>query len=140
MNIKQTALRILMLEDGQDDAGLIKRALEKGSILFEARIVDSREMFLQQLKDFSPDIILSDHSLPQFNSIEALQICRDEGFKIPFILVTGTVSDQFATQLLKMGASGYVLKSDLEKLPSFILSIINNQGLTEKNTRVRLAT
>lgn len=128
MNIKRMMFRILMLEDGQDDAGLILRALQRGGIVFDARVVDCRENFLQQIKDFSPDIILSDHSLPQFNSIEALQICRDGGFKIPFILVTGTVSDQFASQLLKMGASGYVLKSDLEKLPHFILDTIKNQN------------
>ena len=126
-------LRILMLEDGHDDVDLIKRALQKGDILFEARIVDSREAFLREMEKFSPDVILSDHSLPQFNSIEALRICQDEALKIPFILVTGSVSDQFADQLLKSGASGYVLKSNLEKLPNLILNALKNK-ISEKKT------
>lgn len=127
-------LRILMLEDGQDDVGLIKRALQKGDILFEARVVDSRAKFVQEIAEFSPDIILSDHSLPQFDSIEALRICQN--LKIPFILATGSVSDQFADQLLQKGASGYLLKSNLEKLPILILNALKNPDLRKNNAQL----
>lgn len=126
----QKVLKILLLEDGQDDVVLIIRALRKSGVVFEARVTDCREGFLQEVTEFSPDIILSDHSLPQFNSIEALRICKDKGLQIPFVLVTGSVPVPFASRLLKTGISGYVLKSDLEKLPSFIFSLCKNQDFS----------
>jgi CheY-like chemotaxis protein len=69
-------LRILMLEDIEEDAGLIDRALMKEKIPFTRMRVDTRQDFINALDSFNPDVILSDHSLPQFNSIEALKICK----------------------------------------------------------------
>ena len=88
-------LKILMLEDVQDDVGLIERILKKQGISFISKRVDTRDEFMDALKEFRPDVILSDHALPQFNSIEALNICRKQSLHIPFILVTGTVSEEF---------------------------------------------
>ncbi|HEY5749773.1 MAG TPA: response regulator, partial [Chryseolinea sp.] len=91
-----TTLRILILEDVQDDVVLIEYALRRDGIQFEMMQVDSQEMFIRGLREFKPDVVLSDHSLPQFNSMEALKICRAEGLNVPFILVTGTMSEEFA--------------------------------------------
>lgn len=113
-------LKILMLEDLQDDVGLIERALRKEGMSFSSRRVDSEEDFTQSLQRFQPDVILSDHALPQFNSLEALKICRKYAVNVPFILVTGTVSEEFAVSCLKQGADDYVLKSNLVRLPSAI--------------------
>ena len=70
------ALRILMLEDTPDDALLIKMILKRSGVGFESLVVDNREDFRRQISEYNPDIILSDHQLPQFNSSEALEICR----------------------------------------------------------------
>lgn len=86
------ALKILMLEDVADDVGLIDRALRKENNLFEGYCVDTTETFLDGINKFHPDVLLSDHSLPQFNSVDALKICQNSGLRFPFILVTGTVS------------------------------------------------
>jgi len=86
--------------------------------------VDSQEMFIRGLHEFKPDVILSDHSLPQFNSMEALKICRAQGLTIPFILVTGTMSEEFAVNCLKLGVDDYVLKSNLKRLPAAILNAL----------------
>lgn len=110
-------LKILMLEDREEDAGLVDRVLKKEKILFTRQRVDTREEFTQALDDFKPDVILSDHSLPQFNSIEALKICQGKKINVPFILVTGAVSEEFAVNCLKRGADDYVLKSNLSRLP-----------------------
>ena len=110
-------LRILMLEDLEEDAGLVDRALQKEKMIFTRLRVDSRVEFTDALDTFKPDIILSDHSLPQFNSIEALKICQGQKMNIPFILVTGEVSEEFAVSCLKRGADDYVLKSNLSRLP-----------------------
>ncbi|MEJ7644619.1 MAG: ATP-binding protein [Chryseolinea sp.] len=110
-------LKILMLEDLEDDAWLIERALKKGDINFSSMRVDSRNEFTEALDTYRPDLILSDHALPQFNSIEALEICQRKKIKIPFLLVTGAVSEEFAVSCLKQGAADYVLKSNLARLP-----------------------
>ena len=116
----EKVLKILMLEDLQDDVGLIERTLRKEGMAFSSKRVDSEEEFTLCLQHFQPDVILSDHALPQFNSLEALKICRKHAVNVPFILVTGTVSEEFAVSCLKQGADDYVLKSNMVRLPSAI--------------------
>lgn len=115
-----TPLRILMLEDVEDDVGLIERVLEREGLAFKAQRVDSRETFTEGLRTFRPDVVLSDHALPQFNSLEALRVCREHSASVPFILVTGSVSEEFAVNCLKQGADDYVLKTNLVRLPAAI--------------------
>lgn len=128
-------MKILMLEDVEDDAGLIVRSIKKGGINFEMKRVDTRDEFIDALRHFHPDVILSDHSLPQFNSIEALKICRRVNLSAPFILVTGTVSEEFAVSCLKQGADDYVLKSNLTRLPSAIENALAQREL--KTQRIK---
>lgn len=113
-------LKILSLEDLEDDFHLITRALKKSGMDFTARRVDSKEEFSNALDQFAPDVILCDHSLPQFNSNEALRIFHQRQMTIPFILVTGAVSEEFAVSSLKHGADDYVLKTNLARLPNVI--------------------
>ena len=126
-------LKILMLEDVEEDAGLLDRVLTKEKIKFTRLRVTSREDFIKALSDFEPNVILSDHALPQFNSIEALKITQEQKVDAPFIIVTGTVSEEFAVSCLKRGADDYVLKTNLSRLPSAI-----NHSLRERESmRVR---
>jgi signal transduction histidine kinase len=131
----EKALKILMLEDLQDDVGLIERALRKQGLSFESRRVDSREEFTDTLQTFKPDVILSDHALPQFNSLEALSIVQQTSLNVPFILVTGTVSEEFAVSCLKQGADDYVLKSNMVRLPSAILNALKQRHHEEKRKK-----
>jgi signal transduction histidine kinase len=89
--------------------------------------VDSRQGFIDALKNYEADVILSDHSLPQFNSIEALELYRASGLQIPFILVTGAMSEEFAVDSLKQGADDYILKSNLIRLPNAITNAIKQR-------------
>ncbi len=113
-----------MLEDLPEDAGLVERLLRKDDIDFSLLRVDTRQDFEAALDDFKPDIVLSDHALPQFNSIEALKCVKNRNLELPFILVTGNVSEEFAVNSLKMGASDYILKSNLSRLPMAIRQAI----------------
>ena len=122
-------LKILVLEDVQDDVGLIERELRKGGLSFETTRVDNKPEFIQALRQYQADVILSDHSLPQFNSFEALKLCRRSGVTIPFILVTGSVSEEFAVTCLKEGADDYVLKSNLIRLPNAITNSLKQKQL-----------
>jgi signal transduction histidine kinase len=113
-------LRILSLEDLEDDFYLITHALKKSGVDFIAKRVDSKEEFSNALDQFGAHVILCDHSLPQFNSNEALRIFHQRKLQIPFILVTGAVSEEFAVSSLKHGADDYILKSNLARLPNVI--------------------
>jgi signal transduction histidine kinase len=116
----KSALRILCLEDDEDDFDIINRVLEKGGLSAVSVRVDSREKYQEALVQFNPEVILSDHALPRFDSAEALSMCQSLGLRVPFILVTGAVSDEFAAHCMKLGADDYILKSNLRRLPSAI--------------------
>lgn len=125
----EPALRILMLEDSSEDAMLIQRELRKDNLSFVAELVDTEPEFRTAIKKFRPDVVLSDHGLPGFNSREALKICMKERSLTPFILVTGTVSDDYAVACLRDGADDYILKSNLTRLPAAIRSAVKKRKL-----------
>ena len=122
-------LKILHLEDTLSDAELVNRVLKKGNFDFERKLIDTREQFIAALTDYNPDIILSDHSLPSFNSHEALSILKEKGIKIPFILITANVSEEFAVDVIKKGADDYILKDRLERLPIAIENALEKARL-----------
>lgn len=117
-------LKILHLEDAEMDADLVDKVLKKGKIAAEIKVVYNKETYVDALIEFVPDVILSDHSLPSFNSEEALHIFLQSGMRIPFILVTATMSEEYAVSVLKAGANDYILKGHLEKLPIAIITAI----------------
>src|SRR5258706_15085928 len=129
----ETELRILMVEDVESDAMLVDRVLLKENIVFTRVRVESEEEFILALETFRPDVILSDHSLPQFSSIAALNIYLQRKLDIPFILVTGSVSEEFAVNSLKKGADDYVLKCNLSRLPIAIRYALRHR----KHERIR---
>lgn len=125
-------LKILLLEDSPTDAEIIQRLLRKEGLDCVFHVEMNRNGFLEALEKFSPDIILSDNSMPQFNALEALQITRAKYYHIPFILITGTVSEEYAATILKEGADDYLLKDRLTRLPSSIeTSLKKRQALKE---------
>jgi signal transduction histidine kinase len=121
-----------MLEDIVEEAGLIERVLKKAKLPFVSMRVDGPDEFVGALDSFNPDVVLSDHALPQFNSIEALKLCRTRGLMIPFILVTGTVSEEFAVNCLKQGVDDYILKNNLSRLPAAILNSLNQREMESR--------
>src|SRR5687768_12594448 len=131
-----TRLKILILEDSPEDLDLVERELVKGGISFTSAVVKRKEEYEKALHEFKPDVILSDHSLPQFNSIEAMQIWKtfqkDNNLTIPFILITGSVSEEFAVQSIKAGADDYILKDRLKRLPTSIKSALDKAKIEKE--------
>ncbi len=109
-----------MLEDSDTDAEMVQQFLKKEKIALDFSLVMDREAFVQALDEFKPDLILSDNSMPQFSAREALEIVNERSSPIPFILVTGTVSEEFAANIIKLGADDYILKDRLHRLPAAI--------------------
>jgi len=124
-------LRILHLEDLPEDAELVGRALKRSGVECEIVHVDDKVNFVAALKEFAPDIILSDHSLPSFDSHEALKIIKELGISTPFILVTATVSEEYAVSIIKEGASDYILKDRLKRLPNAISSALDKYKIEQ---------
>jgi PAS domain S-box-containing protein len=122
-------LKILHLEDLVADAEIVDRVLRKAKFTFEKKVVIDKPDFIRALHEFQPDIILSDHSLPAFNSLEALRITRSEGIAVPLILVTATVSEEYAVNVIKEGASDYILKDRLERLPNAMLNALDKYDM-----------
>jgi PAS domain S-box-containing protein len=126
-------LKILMLEDSHTDAAMVQRLLRKQNPGCEFKLTMSRGDFTLALDEFVPTVILADNSLPQFDAAEALEIVRARSVYIPFILVTGTVSEEFAAGIIKAGADDYVLKDRLPRLPVAIdAAIKKNLAVQEK--------
>ncbi|HEY0053829.1 MAG TPA: PAS domain-containing protein [Pedobacter sp.] len=110
-------LKILHLEDSSSDAELVLRVLKKTDFEFERLLICEKSQYLEAFKTFNPDIILCDHSLPSFNSYEALEILKESNVRIPFILITANVSEEFAVDVIQKGADDYILKDRLQRLP-----------------------
>ncbi len=109
-------LHILILEDVAVDAELMEDELRQANLKFISKRVASRQAFVNALEDFKPDIILSDYNLPGFDGKSALKIVGDKFPETPFIFVSGALGEELAIELLKKGATDYVLKSRLARL------------------------
>jgi len=113
--------RILILEDEAWDAALAQRLLVSAGLSLVAVVVDTKASFIEQMDAFRPDIILSDYHLPGFSGQEALKIAQELYPDIPFIIWSGVLGDEAAVELIKQGATDYVLKDRPARLPSVIL-------------------
>jgi len=109
-------VQILLIEDSEDDAILLERQLKRGSMNFEMkRICTSAEM-KDALSGGSWDAIICDYMMPEFSVNDALDIVRSLDIDIPFIIVSGTISDEIAVDMMKAGAHDYLTKNNLSRL------------------------
>ncbi len=113
---KSTKLRVLILEDNAADAELMERQLKKDGIDFDSRLVDSQSAYLKAVKAFKPDLILADYNLPKFDALQALVLRKANAPQVPFIIVTGSVSEEIAVECMRQGADDYLLKDRLARL------------------------
>ena len=113
-------LRILLIEDVATDAELEVRELRRAGMRVAHRIVDTEEAFRRALEEFRPNLIISDFSMPQFDGMWALSLARELAPEVPFIFVSGTIGEEYAIRALKNGATDYVLKNNLLRLPASV--------------------
>jgi len=113
--MKET-LRILVVEDSEDDALLELHLIKKGGYAVESERVETAEEMKVLLKEKTWDIILSDYVMPHFNGLEALRILKETGIDIPFIIISGTIGEEVAVEAMKTGAHDYLMKNNLNRL------------------------
>ena len=119
-SLSTPTIRVLLTEDVAADAELEVRELKRAGLRIAHRVVDSQESFEAVLRDFAPDIILSDFSMPQFDGMAALRLATELCPDVPFIFVSGTIGEEYAIRALRSGATDYVLKSNLVRLPAAV--------------------
>jgi diguanylate cyclase (GGDEF)-like protein/PAS domain S-box-containing protein len=122
------ALRILIVEDSDDDAVLTLRALRSAFAVTYER-VENAEAMRRALHDQAWDIVLSDHKLPEFDSFGALRVLQESGRDLPFIIVSGTIGEEVAVAAMKAGAHDYLLKGHLQRLVPAIERELNDAEL-----------
>jgi len=110
------SLRVLLIEDSEDDTLLILRELRKGGYFPVHERAETESAMRSALSSQKWDIILSDYNLPEFCADEALSIFRESGIEAPFIIVSGTIGEEKAVQLMKGGANDYIMKNNLRRL------------------------
>ncbi len=110
-----TSLRVLFVEDSDDDAALQVRLLRQADFDVTFARVDNRQSLGEALGQ-KWDLVISDYSMPDFSGTEALRIVRDKGLDIPFIFVSGTIGEDTAVSALKNGAQDYLMKSNFRRL------------------------
>jgi DNA-binding NtrC family response regulator len=114
---QKNQLKILFAEDLPSDAELAVMELRKEGFRFEHIRVDTRSDFNKALKEFSPDIVISDYMMPTFNGLQALQDTREFDPLMPFILFTGSINEEIAVKCMKEGATDYIIKEHMTRLP-----------------------
>jgi two-component system cell cycle sensor histidine kinase/response regulator CckA len=125
--VKPDPLRILLIEDNPADAELITYELKRAELAHESHTVATKKAFLAELRKSPPDAIISDFSMPQFNALDALHALKAHRVEVPFILVTGSQSEEVAVECIKEGADDYILKSSLKRLPTALLASVQRK-------------
>ena len=139
--MKRAPLRILLIEDNPADAELIRYELQRGGVEHESRCVASKRAFVAELGKEPPDAVISDFTMPQFNALDALHALKERRVDVPFILVTGSQSEEVAVACIKEGADDYILKSSLKRLPTALLGSVQRKRAererAQAETRIR---
>lgn len=113
----RTKLRVLLVEHDPADIALVRHALHSDGFDLDSEVAQSPDEFLRHLDGDGYDLVLADYNLPQWRGMEALGLLRQKGLDTPLILVTGSLGDVNAVECIKQGATDYVLKDNLTRLP-----------------------
>jgi PAS domain S-box-containing protein len=127
-------LKIIILEDNRFDLELVLFELRRAGYSFDWTQVDCEADYRQQIEN-SPDIILADYTLPQFDAMRALHILQEHSLDIPFVVVTGSISEEVAVECMKQGASDYLIKDRLSRLGQVIERAFEQKSLRDEKRR-----
>ena len=131
-------LKILFLEDTSTDVELMKYELKKAKMNYVSESVETEHDFLSTIKNFVPDIILSDYSLPSFDGMKAFKLFKEQKLMIPFILVTGNISEQLALDCLNEGIDDFILKTSFGRIPKAIKRAIEKKNIEKEKERISI--
>ncbi len=128
-------LRVLLIEDSEDDAALLLRQLRKGGYEPSSKRVDTPKAMRAALELREWDIILSDYNMPEFSGSAALALLRSTGIDLPFIVISGAMGEESAVTLMKAGAHDYIMKDNLARLIPAIERELREAGVRRARQR-----
>jgi signal transduction histidine kinase/DNA-binding response OmpR family regulator len=134
--VRPSRIKVLLVEDFEFDVEAIIRALKDEYEVVEFSNVYSRRDYIKALDD-DYDLIISDHKLPDFDSFDAFDILRESGKDIPFIIISGAITEDRAAQTLKRGAADFLSKNSLTRLGSATREALENKRLREAHTKAQ---
>lgn len=121
----ESNIKLLALEDLEDDLFLILRNLKRNGLQIDAKRVDTEIAFKEELEKNDYDLVISDYSLPNYNGLQAFEVFKEYKIDIPFILVSGTIGEEIAVSAMKAGVNDYVMKDNLSRLaPAVIRELV----------------
>ncbi len=126
-------IRILIIEDSEADVELLARQLDQCGLAYTLKWVKTKEAFQKLIGDYIPDMIFSDFNMPGFGASEALEIAKEVFPGIPFAVISGTIAEDRAVEMMKAGAVDYIMKDRLYKLAEVI-----KRAVREREVRVDL--
>ncbi|MFI5110346.1 MAG: response regulator [Terriglobales bacterium] len=126
---------MLFVDDCDDDVRLSMRVLEKAGYEIHKHVVETPEQFARALRSGNYDLILCDYRLPGWNGGDVLAMVRDSGQELPVVLVTGTLGEETAVEMIKLGAVDFVLKHRLSRLPLAIECALREKQIREERKR-----
>jgi signal transduction histidine kinase len=132
-------LRVLLVEDSEADALLLERKLVRGGYDLALERVETAAALEAALARATWDIVISDFMLPRWNGMDALRIVREANEELPFILVSGAVGEETAVEAIKAGASDYLLKDRLTRLPTAVAHALEEATLRRERQQAHLA-
>jgi signal transduction histidine kinase len=132
-------LRVLVLEDEPADAELALAALAEGGFECQATLAQGRSAFEAAFSEGSFDLVLADYRLPDYTGLEALEHVRRRNPLLPFVLVSGALGEERAVEALRSGATDYVLKQGLARLPSAVRRALDERREHERHVATRRA-
>ncbi|WP_437948515.1 PAS domain-containing protein [Sorangium sp. So ce296] len=134
-----TPLRVLLVEDSEQDARLILRELKRGSYDPSHVRVHTPEGMTEALSRQAYDVVLCDHSMPRFDSLTALRMIKERGLDLPFIIVSGSIGETTVAEVMRSGANDYVLKGELRRLAPAIERSLRDVAERAERRRAEIA-
>ncbi|SKC54736.1 hybrid sensor histidine kinase/response regulator [Ohtaekwangia koreensis] len=120
--------RILILEDNPDDAELLLYEIASFNIQLVSKIASNKEEYILALESFDPDVVIADFNIPpNFDAIQAIRLLRKKNPRVPFILISGGLTEEFAAGCLSEGIDDYLLKSNLKRFPISLTNMLRKK-------------
>lgn len=133
---REDELRVLLIEDREEDFYIISRSLRRDGLEFIGQRVDNIEDFEAAILEHSWDVIISDFNLPGFNAVQALDLLRESRPHIPFIVVSGSIGEEQAVELIRHGAADFLMKDRLARLGHVVRRELRDSAQREHQRRL----
>lgn len=133
-----TPLRVLLVEDSEDDALILGQHLEHGGYELDVQRVDTADTFERALDQGGWDVVLADYVLPGYSGLDALKAVQERELDLPFIIVSGNIGEETAVEAMRAGAHDYVMKSNLARLAPAVERELGDSRLRQDRSKEAL--